>query len=155
MSKIEKPILAKAVLISKLIQAGLGYDYEEIDETWIPTGEIRSNGQKKWGLKQKIVHKRHQPANVSILTLTAKLLPDIFKNAKELPLSDATRKQIQKLAGRLGEIPRISPTVLDNDTKRTETEHRVSVESQQDIGERQVLSTDNETVDFGISPNNL
>jgi hypothetical protein len=141
-------LLAKAVLIGKLVHTSLGYDYKETDEIWLPNGETKSNGQKKWVLQRKVVHRRHQTASVpAMLQLAARLLPDVFSDNKSVDVIDVTEEQIKKLAGRINEIPRQCPTILDTSTERTESEYRIPGATEQGVGEGPKLPNDNAPVD--------
>lgn len=148
-------LLAKAALIAKLVQVSLGYDYEEVDETWVPTITEKSNGQKKWELARKVIHRRHQSASVpAMLQLAERLMPDVFRDKDKEP-GDITEDQIRKLVGKLGEISRDGPTILGADTKRTAGEHRIPITIEQTFGERQELPTDNAPMDSGMAPNSV
>lgn len=149
-------ILAQSAVLARLIQAALGYTYEEIDEYWEATDRIKSNGQSVWVKKRETIHKRHSPANMqAMIALATKLMPETFQNAKE-SLPETTDEQLKRLGGKLiNEISRQSTGLLENNTEANTRESTVSSGAGQTITEGQSIPESNETVDSDCSSNSL
>lgn len=119
-------ILAQAAILARMIQSAMGYNYEEVDEYWVPSGEKKSDGCIKWALDRKTVKKRHTQANMqAILALANKF--QVFKvNENSSEIDNSTETQLKALSGKLmDEVSRLSPKSVGQDSQNDSRESTV------------------------------
>jgi len=137
--------VAKARLIAKAMLAACGYDYEESNEKWVPTG-IDKDGKPKLVLQSVSKYRRHHPPDSKMLaTLLAYLEPG-FRNLQTRSVDLFNQKVTLKIDGKLEskKIEELAGKLLDETSKPVVS--RVLGEDSEDAQQEPVVS---EEIDAG------
>jgi len=105
--------IATGYVIAKGIKAACGYDYEDVNEKWIPhPGGTEVNGQPVYVLKERSVFKKHEAPNAQLLMFfLSNMDPENWKARHKLEIDEnknvniridgkIVAEQIESLAGK-------------------------------------------------------